>query len=342
LSVHSRPGSRPGILEAGKHTFVDSTRLNPDAMVCGSSMTSTSVVAATAGRSHDERAAYLGLAFSSLCWASAFIIGKQVVAEIDALPAGALRYAIAAVILLPFAWRSYRPVAWRRVIAPLVIMLICGGVVYQWLFLLALLHTSATNTSLLIALNPIFTVLLAPLVGESLHRSRLAGVTLALGGAAVVITKGDLGVVTGLRLNAGDLLALAAAANWAAFNLASRRTVSHLSPAFTNCFVYGVGAIILFALASPNAPWTQLAAATPEAIGGIVVMAVLASVVAGQLFLVGVRTLGVSRTVVFIYLVPVITAFLSITMLGEAFSPAQAVGGAAVLAGVYWSTRPAA
>jgi len=68
-------------------------------------------------------------------------------------------------------------------------------------------------------------------------------------------------------------------------------------------------------------------------------MALLSSVIAGQFFLIGVRTVGVSRTVVFVYLVPVLTALMSATLLGEAFHLAQAVGGGAVLAGVYWTTR---
>jgi len=68
-------------------------------------------------------------------------------------------------------------------------------------------------------------------------------------------------------------------------------------------------------------------------------MALLSSVMAGQLFLVGVRTVGVGRTVVFVYLVPVLTAVLSTTLLGEPFRLAQAVGGSAVLGGVYWTTR---
>jgi drug/metabolite transporter (DMT)-like permease len=71
---------------------------------------------------------------------------------------------------------------------------------------------------------------------------------------------------------------------------------------------------------------------------GIVAMAVLSSVVAGQLFLVGVRTVGVARTVVFVYLVPVLTALLSALFLGEQLTLAQALGGAAVLAGVAVTT----
>ena len=48
----------------------------------------------------------------------------------------------------------------------------------------------------------------------------------------------------------------------------------------------------------------------------------------GQLFLVGVRDAGVGRAVVFIYLVPVLTALLSVVLLGEVLSGAQVAGEA--------------
>src|SRR5438034_809772 len=122
----------------------------------------------------------------------------------------------------------------------------------------------------------------------------------ALAGATVVITAGDVSALRGLALHRGDLLAVTAAACWALFNLASRPVVARLAPAFTNCVVYGLGGLALYALARADAPWAQLAAATPAARGGIVLMALLSSVMAGQLFLVGVRTVGVGRTVVFV------------------------------------------
>src|SRR5437667_255981 len=170
-------------------------------------------------------------------------------------------------------------------------------------------------------------------------RRRLAGVLVALAGAATVITRGDPTHLAALSLGSGDLVALAAAATWAAFNLTSRHVVGHLTPAFTNCVIYALGAVALYVLGSGDRPWAQLAAATPSAVAGVVVMAVLSSVIAGQFFLIGVRTVGIGRTVVFVYLVPVLTALMSTTLLGEQFLPAEAVGGATVLAGVYWTTR---
>jgi drug/metabolite transporter (DMT)-like permease len=215
-------------------------------------------------------------------------------------------------------------------------------VLYPWLFLQALARTSATNTSLLIALNPVLTVVLSPLLGERLDRRRAVGVGLALLGAVTVITHGDPRRLAALSLDAGDLIALAAAASWAGFNLASRAVVARLPASFVNLVVYAAGGIALAVIGRGDHPWAALIAATPATRAGILVMALLSSVMAGQFFLFGVRTVGVTRTVVFVYLVPVLTAALAATFLGERFHVAQAIGGAAVLAGVYWTTSGSA
>lgn len=305
-------------------------------------MDTASLATGRTRRSRTEVMALSGMAFASLCWAAAFVAGKLVLAEMTPLAAAVWRYALATAVLLPFAMRQLPVAGLRHAAGALTVMIVCGGILYPWLFLAALSRTSATNTSLLIALNPVFTMLAVPLVGERLGRNRIAGVGLALAGAVIVITSGDLGRLQGLSLNSGDLLAVAAALMWAAFNLASRRVVARFRPAFANCVIYGAGALALALVAQPEWLWSQLVHASAAALAGLVLMAVLSSVVAGQLFLVGVRRLGVSRTVVFVYLVPVLTALLSFVFLAEPLVPAQAVGGVAVLGGVYWSARAGA
>jgi drug/metabolite transporter (DMT)-like permease len=297
----------------------------------------------------------LGLGLATLGWASAFILGKRVLTEMTPLGVATWRYAFASVVLLPFALRlgaapgsgtsllpllSHPP--WRdlrEVIRPLAVMVVAGGVLYPWLFLGALKRTSATNTSLLIALNPVMTLVLTPLVGERLERRRMLGASLAFLGAVVVISGADLGRVKALDLNLGDLLAIVAAACWASFNLASRPVVGRISPAVANCTVYAGGFATLFLIAED--PIGQLIRATPATIAGVAAMALLSSVIAGQLFLIGVRAAGVGRAVVFVYLVPVLTAAFSVLLLDEPFAAAQAVGGCAVLAGLWMATNTA-
>jgi drug/metabolite transporter (DMT)-like permease len=284
--------------------------------------------------------AYAGLFGTSLVWAGAFIAGKLVTAELTPLAAAGLRHLAAALLLLPFAWRVRRAANLRAALPSLAAMALCGGVLYQWAFMAALQGTSATNAALLVALNPAITVLLAPLVGEALTARRLIGILLALAGATVVITRGDLAILAGLAATRrGDLLALGAACLWAAFNLASRGVVAHLPHSVTNAAVYGVGSLVSLSLALPDAPVAQLAGASPRALVALAFLVLFASVLAGQLFLFGVHTVGVGRTVVFVYLVPALTAVLSALLLGETLLPSQVLGGALVLLGVWVTTR---
>jgi drug/metabolite transporter (DMT)-like permease len=287
--------------------------------------------------------AYLGLSITSLLWAGAFIAGKVVTAELTPLAAAGLRHLAAALVLLPFAWRMRHAANLRAAVPSLVIMALCGGVLYQWAFMAAVQGTSATNAALLVALNPAITVLLAPLVGEALTTRRLVGILLALAGATVVITHGDLAILAGLAATRrGDLLALCAACLWAIFNLASRGAVAHLPHSMTNAVTYGVGSLVSLSLALPSAPFGQLAAASAHALAALAFLVVFASVLAGQLFLFGVHTVGVGRTVVFVYLVPVLTALLSAVLLGEPLLPSQVLGGGLVLLGVAVTTRTGA
>jgi drug/metabolite transporter (DMT)-like permease len=115
-----------------------------------------------------------------------------------------------------------------------------------------------------------------------------------------------LDVVMRLGFSSGDLMAVGAAAMWAIFNLASRHVVGRLSPTVTNCTIFSLSGLVLFAVGLPEAPVAQLVAAPMSVWLGILVMAVLSSVIAGQLFLTGVRIVGVSRAVTFVYLVPVL------------------------------------
>ena len=283
--------------------------------------------------------AYAGLACAALCWASAFIAGKFALAELTPLTVAAWRYVFAVAMLFPFvlrrdAWRGVA-VVWDR----LAFMVVCGGVLYPSLFLSALSRTSATNTSLLIALNPTLTALLAPLAGEPLDPRRLPGVLLALAGAATVITGGDLARLGDLGHASGDVLAIVAATCWVGFNIASRGVVTRARPAPINFVVYGIGSLALFALARGEEPVRQMAAASGFAVASVVVMAALSSALAGQLFLIGVRAVGVTRAAIFVNFVQVLTAALASVLLGERIEPGQAIGGAAVLAGVWWTTR---
>ena len=121
----------------------------------------------------------------------------------------------------------------------------------------------------------------------------------------------------------GLLIPLACAGLWATYNLASRLVVAHLPHALVNALTYGVGGMALFVLSSPSGPYGQLTSASASAVGALVVMGAVSSALAGQFFLHGVRTVGVGRSVAFVYLVPVLTAAGARATLNEPLSAAQ-------------------
>ncbi|MGE3499516.1 MAG: DMT family transporter [Candidatus Binatia bacterium] len=283
--------------------------------------------------------AYVGLFLAAFGWAAAFVAAKIAVGHFSPGTAAALRQLTALMVILPFAWRAWPPADLYGALLPLAVFAIAGGACFQWTFMAAVRETSVTNAALLMALNPVLTVALAPLVGESVTRRRLVGLGLALTGAAIVITRGDPAALAAIGSSGrGDALALAAAGFWACVNIASRRVVGRVPNSLANACNYGVGGCVLLLLALPEDPYAQLATAPLWALGALLFMVLCGSIMAGQFFLYGVHRVGVGRTAVFIYMVPVLTALLSALVLGEPLLASQVVGGAAVLLGVYVSS----
>lgn len=279
--------------------------------------------------------AYLGLLIATVGWGGAFVAGKLALRDFTPLATSAWRFVAASALILPFAAPQLRRASFGPVAGTLALMVVCGGVLYPWLFMAALDRTSATNTSLIISIMPVLTYALCPLIGERISRRHWLAMALALAGAVVVITRGEVARLIALRsLNLGDLLAFCAAVVWSIFNLASRRTVAGLPTPLINFLIYGIGGVVLLGLAAPEQPLQQLASAGRIGLGGLIFLAIVPSVLSGHIYLHAMRVLGVSRTVPFIYCVPFVTAAMAAGVLGEELMISQAAGGAAILAGL--------
>ena len=96
---------------------------------------------------------------------------------------------------------------------------VTGGSFYFFLQNTALTYTFAANVSIIIALSPILTVILAQLFsrnGERLGKFVYIGAVIAIAGVVLVVLNGQLT----FHLNPlGDLIALAAALMWAVYSI---------------------------------------------------------------------------------------------------------------------------
>ncbi len=280
----------------------------------------------------------------ALLWAGTFIAGRKVAAHAPHAIVAALRFVIAAACLLPLlAWRS-GTLAWpsRDSLGWCAALAVTGMLAYNLFFLGALAHLDASRTSLIVALNPIITLLIAVALGlERLSARRVAGVAVAFGGVATILSRGELASLWQGGIGRGELLMFGGALSWAAYTLIGQRAMQSMSSLVATTWSVTLGAIMLLGVALPALPtWlAQGGAADPLVWAAAAYLGIGGSVIAFVWYSDGVRELGAARTAVFNNLVPVFGVALAVLLLGEALHWSMIAGGALAIAGVVLATR---
>src|SRR6478609_7654181 len=152
----------------------------------------------------------------ALIWGANYTIGKFGVAHMSSIQFSALRFIMVAPILLLITGIIERGIRiekkdWGRLIAVSIV----GVTLYQTLFMLSVKYTSATNASLLIAMSPIFTGILAVLHKQERFSMKIQiGSLLSFSGAALVLLTGHTNQSTYEYAWLGNLIGLVAAIAW--------------------------------------------------------------------------------------------------------------------------------
>lgn len=177
----------------------------------------------------------------AMSFASVFIR----LAEAPPLVIAAYRLTIAAVVLLPFApfkWtRTWKQVSRRDVLLLLLVSFLLA--LHFALWISSLKQTTIASSVVLVTSNPIFVVILSYILfKEKLTKLMVAGMVLAMGGAAL-ISFGDF-AVTGTAL-LGDVLAVLAAVVWGIYLVTTRHLRAKIDFLSFVTFVYTAAAVFL-------------------------------------------------------------------------------------------------
>jgi drug/metabolite transporter (DMT)-like permease len=284
------------------------------------------------------------LVLMPLFFASNLIIGRASAGLVEPWTLAFWRWALAALILLPFAWTGIvenaarlRAVARELFILGALGMLICGGLVY-----VSLHSTTATNATLIYTASTLFIVLLDALYfGNPLTPVRIAGLILGFLGVATIVLHGDLVRLVTLELNWGDLGIAICALSWAIYSVMLKgkalRTLPTL-PLFA--VISGAGALTLVPMMLFEAVVLGAVPTSGRAWASILALAIVPSVLAYGIYQIGVKQVGPSVTGVFLYLMPVYGVVLAALTLGESFQTYHALGLVLVVAGVVLATDP--
>lgn len=288
--------------------------------------------------------AYLLLAITPLLWAGNWTIAKELVRRVHPADLVLVRWVLAALVLAPVVyWREGGlPRPRGREWLAVALCGLTGMAGYNTLQYIAQQQTTNINGTLIYTASPALTFLLAvPLLGERVTGRRAVGAALSLAGTAWILSGGSLAVLRAWRFNPGDLLMVAASASWAVYTVVTRVATRRLSPLGLTLYAAAAGAVMTAAVRG----WGLVARAGAWSLSlrdtwAVLYIGVVSSAVAYLFWNEGVRRIGAGPASIFANLLPVYTAALSISLLGERLTTAHVVGGLAVLVGVYLVAAP--
>src|ERR1700710_327536 len=190
------------------------------------------------------------LCITSLCWAGNAIVGRLAAGHIPPVTLSFLRWGLAFLIVLPFAWRHLVR-DWAAIRAHLGIMMllsITGIGAFNTMQYWALEHTQALNTLLLQSAGPLFVaVWTLVLLGIRLTLAQAGGVALSLIGVLGILLHGDLTAIANIDFNKGDLIFSVALAIFGLYSALSLKRPQIHALSFAG-FTFGCGAACLIPL----------------------------------------------------------------------------------------------
>lgn len=275
-------------------------------------------------------------------WGANLSVVKLLFESLEPMLVGVLRMAVSALALTAL-------VAWRRLPWPMLRrgqwLTLAGGAVLmiylnQLCFTEGVSRTAAANAALIIALNPLVSALVAALLlGERLTPARLAGVALGFGGVAAVVLSRP-GAVLGSG-GLGDLLVFGSVMTWVLGGVGVQRLARELDSGLVSAMMGVIGTLLLAAhLLLRPAPvvvdWPRITLGT---VALLIISSLLATAVGALVWNRALVVLGVARTALYAYWVPIFGVLFAVLLLGEPLTAWHGVGLAAVLAGTWLGTR---
>ena len=274
----------------------------------------------------------IGLAILSMAvLGGSYTAGKFALQDLPVFGTLMARMAITTLALGAYAYWAGAPLAQRGPAAWYVLAQAGFFILSQTLLFIALGMTSAGRAAILFNMQPFFTLLLLPLFvpSERVTRRRWLGTGAAFLGVALVLSERGTAATSLL----GDLMVLVAALGWTGnivLNKRMPREITAVSVIFWNALaavpVFG----LLTLLFEPWEAWHL----TASAIGSLFYLGVVAAGLGFVLIVWLVRTYSASRVNVFVFLSPVFGVLIGWALLGETISALQAMGAAAVAAGI--------
>jgi len=141
------------------------------------------------------------------------------------------------------------------------------------------------------------------------------------------------------EIGRGDLYIFAAMLSWATFSVAGKVILKELSPRLAITYACFIGTIALFVTALLEGGLTGIQHYSLEMWLSLLYLGLMGTVLAFILYYQGIKSIGPSKTAIFVNFVPIWAMSLGAVILGEAITLALILGAAMVIGGVFLTSR---
>jgi drug/metabolite transporter (DMT)-like permease len=284
---------------------------------------------------------YLLLLVAAASFGGNWVAARVVNFEVAPFALSFWRWAIASLLLFPFAVAQLRGDAAliRRHLAKLFVFGAVGAGGFTLLGYWGVSYTTAINATLLNSSLPLFVVPLSwLLLGLTVSGRQLLGLALSLAGVVTIVSAGSLQTLARLTLNPGDFLLLGGSFLWAIYTvtLRWRPPLRALSFLFTTTTAAAAVSLPFYLWEMSEGRTMSL---TPTAAVTIGYLAVFPSIVAYICWNEAVTSLGPNVAGFFNPVIPVFGILFAVIFLGEPLRAYHLAGFALVLGGVVLTTR---
>lgn len=295
----------------------------------------------TSSSSYPYHLRLLGMA---VIWGASWPWGRVVAQSMPPLTGAALRFMLAGMALLVWLLSAQGTAPLRRLSGAqwlgLSAAAASGICAYAVFFMYGLQSVAAGRASVVVALNPVLTLLLAAwLFRERLNLGIVLGMLLAVSGALTAITQGHPLQLLNGGMGRGELLLLGCVVSWSAYTLLGRKVLKGIDALTATTVAAVLGSLMLLLAAAwieGVAGWQQVFVAPLKAWVSIAALAFGATTLSYSWYFRGVQHLGVGVAAAYIVLVPIFGILSSALMLGEPLHASLAWGGLLAAGDMMW------
>jgi len=295
---------------------------------------------------------HLLLLLVAAVWGSTWAIGRFLSYGLDEANRASMGPATSAWLRYVFAVLAFAAWCWiyRRRGGPRILpqgrkawrytfwMAILGTMGYQLLFMNGMKWTAAGDASLIIPVNPVFTVLLAvPMLGQRLSSRMVLGLVVGLAGVATVVGWSPNTDIPFEHRLIGDVMIGLAALTWAATSNLTKMALSE-GTLGTSLEIVVWYSIVGWALLTPWMLFEVWSSGVPEPSAAewvsVAYLGLISTVLTYAWFARGIDKIGATAAASYVFLVPVFGVLSGWLMLGESVGVSMLVGFCLIVIGV--------